>query len=813
MSSVEGTPKPLPVPDLRWRCDPSSLGFSSTAELECVAGVLGQDDAVDALRFGLEIHAPGQNIYVRGLKGTGRLTTVRRLLEDIRPQSPPAPDHLYVHDFEHPDRPRLLTVERGRGELLCEKVGELRRYITKDLGNALTGELVTARRKQLEQDKLAEVRATTEPLEADLAAAGLALVMRDVGGVAHPMILPLYEGKPVPPDHIPELIKEGVFTSEQLEELERRSEAVSDRVAAVFHEVGLMQRDLRQKVRAMFQAEAESLLGEATRELRELFSQPRLHEWLDALIHDLVHRRLAELDQIEKFATLYEVNPLSCHAAEESSPVIVETVGSMRSLLGTIDVVATPDGLARVDHTCVRAGSLVQADGGVLVLEAVELLSQPGAWSALVRTLRSGKVELILPERVIPVPSLKPEPVPVNVKVVLLGDSQLYYALDQLDNDFPHLFKVLADFDEMLPRTSKSVDLYARVLTRIADEEKLPPFAATAVAELAEHGARIAAARGKLTARFGRLADLAREAAFLARKQAEDESECRVEGEHVREAVRRTKRRGDLPARRFRELVADGRIRIVTEGLAVGQINGLAVMSAGPLTYGFPTRVTATLGTGVGGTINIERESELSGSIHTKGFFILGGLLRQLLRSEHPISFEASIAFEQSYGGIDGDSASGAEFVCLLSALTDLPIRQDLAMTGAIDQLGNVLPIGAVNEKIEGFYDTCKAHGFNGKQGVVIPAANLGDLMLRHDVLEACERGEFHVFAAANIRDALSLFFDLPAGERDVESGFYPEGSVLHRAVMSSFALWQRAEAKPEDFELVESEGGAPEAN
>ena len=279
--------------------------------------------------------------------------------------------------------------------------------------------------------------------------------------------------------------------------------------------------------------------------------------------------------------------------------------------------------------------------------------------------------------------------------------------------------------------------------------------------------------------------------------------ELDVSGEHVREAIARTKRRGDLPARRFREMVTQERIRIATTGEMVGQISGLAVIQAGPLTYGFPTRITATVGTGTGGTVNIEREAELSGSIHTKGFFILGGLMRRLLRSEHPLTFDASVAFEQSYGGIDGDSASGAEIVCLLSALTNEPIRQDLAMTGAIDQLGNILPIGAVNEKIEGYYDTCKALGLTGTQGVVIPAANVGDLMLRHDVVEACARGEFRVWSVRRIHEAVALYFGRPAGEVDLASGFYPEGSVLHSAVMAAFVLWQRAEATPQDFEVV----------
>lgn len=807
--ATDAAPERLAPELLRWRCDPTTLGFASTRELDPVPGIIGQDEAVEALRFGLEIHAPGQNIYVRGLKGTGRQTTVRKLLEDIRPEAPAAPDHLYVHDFEHADRPKLITVERGSGQLFCDKLGELQQFILRELATGLTSELISSRRKQLEQQTLAEVHARTEPLEVELAAAGLALAVREANGVAQPMILPAIDGKPVAPERFAKMIESGELPADAVEQLEQRSKAARDQVDRVFRAVGELQRKLRDQIRELLRAEAEGLLRVASNELRELFPSAPVHTWLDALIHDVVHRRLGQLESIEEHAALYQANPLSCHAADELSPVIVETVGTMRSLLGTID--ATED-RARTDHMAVRAGSLVRADGGVLLLEATEVLSQPGAWSALVRTLRSGFVELVMPDLpvLVPVSSLKPEPIPVNVKVVLLGDARLYYMLDQVDNDFPHLFKVLADFDDLIPRTGKNIDLYARVFRRIIAEEQLPAFSCTAIAELAEHGARIAATDKKLTARVGRLADIAREAAYLARKSvaAARVEQVEVQGEHVREAVRRTKRRADLPARRFRELAAEGRIRITTAGREVGQINGLAVIQAGPLTYGFPTRITATVGAGVGGTVNIEREAELSGAIHTKSFFILGGLLRQLLRSEHALVFDASIAFEQSYGGIDGDSASGAEIVCLLSALTNEPIRQDIAMTGAIDQLGNILPIGAVNEKIEGYYDTCKAHALTGAQGVVIPAANVGDLMLRHDVVEACARGEFNVWAVARIHEALALYFGRPAGERDPETGFYPEGSVLHAAVMSAFGLWERAQAKPEDFAVVERDDG-----
>ncbi len=810
---VATRPSPLPHVALRWRCDPASLPFSSTADVAPIPGIVGQDLAIDALRFGLEIHAKGQNVYVRGLQGTGRLTMVRRVLEEIRPQCPPAPDHVLVHDFERPDRPRLLTVARGRGALLCEKLGELRRFIVSELGEALTGEALASRRRALEQASMQDIEALTKPLEDELHAMGLALLVGQTDGGFRPVVLPLVDGQPVPPERIPALLEEGRLHPDDLVRLERSGEQARDRIDATFRRVAERQRRLRDDLRAALREEAGRRLVDACAELRTLFAEPGVAAHLDAVVRDVTQRRLPELDAIGQHAFRYEANPLSCHDADDPAPVIVEHAPSMRSLLGTLDTAVAPDGTARADHTGVRAGSLVRADGGVLVMEAAELLSHPGAWQALVRTLRSGRVELVMPELpiLIPVPALKPEPIPIDVKVVLLGDAQLYYLLDQLDPDFPHLFKVLADFDEVIPRDAHSVELYAGVFARIAAEEGLPAFSAAAVAELVEHGARVAAVQDKLTARVGRLADIAREAAYLASRRGHPSAPCpspavQVDGEDVREAVRRTKRRGDGPARRFRELVADGRLRVATRGQEVGQINGLAVIQAGPLTYGFPTRITATVGPGTGGTINIERESQLSGAIHTKSFYILGGLLRRLLHTEHPLAFDASIAFEQSYGGIDGDSASAAEIVCLLSAITDEPIRQDLAMTGAIDQLGNVLAVGAVNEKIEGFFDTCSVQGLTGQQGVVVPAANVGDLMLRHDVVLACERGQFHVWSVQTLHDALALFFGRPAGDLDPETGFYTRGSVLHAAVVATFVLWRRSQAKPEEFEVIEKD-------
>jgi lon-related putative ATP-dependent protease len=391
--------------------------------------------------------------------------------------------------------------------------------------------------------------------------------------------------------------------------------------------------------------------------------------------------------------------------------------------------------------------------------------------------------------------------------VILIGDSEIYYLLDAYDAEFPNLFKVLADFDISIPRDRDGILQYAGVLARIARDEDLPPFDRTAVLGLVEHGARIAAHQGKLTARFGRLADIAREAAHIACKEGSDPITC----DHVRSAIRRTKRRADLPARRFRELLAEGTIRIQTQGSSVGQVNGLAVLQAGPLTYGFPARITATIGPGTAGVINIDREAALSGAIHTKGFYILGGLLRTLLKTDHPLAFSASLVFEQSYGGIDGDSASCAEICCLLSALTEIPLRQDLAITGAIDQVGNLLPVGGVNEKIEGFYDACHDIGLTGTQGVIIPRANAGDLVLREDVVEACAGGQFRVYAVGTVHAALELLTAQPAGRRDA-GGEYPGDSVLGVAMRRAHEYWKKAAPQVPGRPGVESADQPPKS-
>ena len=788
-------PQPLSAIDLRWRCDPATFAFKTTAELEPGEDVVGQEGAVEALRFGLEFDAPGQNVFVRGLEGTGRSTLVRKLMATCKPRCRPAPDRVYVYNFKRSDRPALLNFPRGQGPNFRRLVDGLIKFITTELGEGLTADMVKSRSKEIDAKAQGEAKAITEPFEKELKEAGFALLTSQAGPTTRHLIVPVQEGQPLLPERMQAMLAEGTITQDTVAAWSKQAEAFGERMGAIsekLQEIGIRRIESHQN---LITEEARALLSKAVGGIRSAFPGAGVRKFLDDIITDVIEKRLGSMSE-GKFAFVerYRVNVVLTHETDEDCPTIVETAPSMQALLGTIDRMADdPEDDVITPQMMIRPGSLVSADGGFLVLDGNDLIQEPGAWKSLVRTLRTGSVEIV--PMSLPVPwrgaALKPDPIPVNVKVVLIGDAKLYYLLDSLDQDFPALFKVLVDFDSVIARDSKSMAHYATLLASISREENRPHYTREAVAALCEHGARIAAQGEKLTARFGRLADLAREAAYLASSARDDT----ISADHVRSAVRRTKRRANLPSRRFQEMISRGVIRIATEGSIAGQVNGLAVMQAGQLTYGFPGRITASVGPGRDGTINIEDEAALSGRIHTKGFHILSGLMRNLLKTRHPLTFTASIAFEQSYGGVDGDSASGVQFCCLMSALTGVPARQDLAMTGAIDQVGNILPIGGVNEKIEGFFDACSFGGLAGTQGVIIPRANADDLMLRDDVVTSCADGTFAVYAVSRIEEALALMLGTPAGSPDSDNR-YAADSVLGMAQHRVFELWQQS-ARP----------------
>ena len=789
-------PSALNPKDLKWQVDESKLSFKSTADVDPAEGIVGQPIALEAMRFGVECDAPGQNVYVRGVTGTGRMTLVTSLLEELQPKARRRLDRCYVHNFKQPDRPRLITLACGDGPSFRRKMKDVADFLQQRLGEALDSAPLKARRESIKEETQQKLSSITEPLEEELQANGLAMVQLQANPVARAAIFPVIDGDPVSPEQFKQMAQAGKVEESEYIRVEDRIRRYSKRLGEVTSEASQAYRAGLGSLQELAESETRSILQNLTQGILSRFENDAISRFIDEVIDDVVENRLNSKpdSNLPDPHDIYGVNVICTHENSGASPVITENSPTVSNLLGTIEPDFIAGGQAVTNYRGIRAGSLVHADGGFLILDAQELLSEPGAWRLLMRAMRTGCVEILSADMGWPgsSQSLKPEPIDISVRIILIGSAGLYYQLDQVDQDFSNLFKVLADFDSEIERSEHGVNQYAGVVSRMGREEDMLDFSACGVAALAEHGARIASRKGKITARFGRIADIVREASFIARNS----NAQLVRREHVEQTVARTRYRASLPSQRFRELINDGTIWVATSGAVVGQINGLAVIHAGPLAYGFPARITATIGAGRAGVINIEGAAAMSGSIHTKGFHILGGLLRHILDTDHPLAFSASIAFEQSYGGIDGDSASGAETCCLLSALTGVPIRQGIAMTGAIDQHGRIQAIGGVNEKIEGFYDACKAVGFNGEQGVLIPLSNAGDLMLRDEIVAACRKGRFTVYAVASVHAALEVLTGMPAGKAD-DSGQYPRDSLLWLAQARAAEFWQKTLSLP----------------
>ena len=785
--------------DLRWSCDLSSVSFETTAELVGSPAIEGQQTAREAIEFGIKCLAPGQNIYVRGARGTGRIRMVRHLLSEMAPPSKQKRDFCYVHNFSRPEHPRLIELPPGEGPKFKKSMGELAEFAESDLVKALEGEPWSSQRHEIQEAVQGEIKAKMKPLEDALQADGLALVQGQGPGQAG--IFPIIEGQPVPMDRLGALVAQQKLTAEAVETIQTKINGYQKQLKDIGREINELIREASTKIRAINEKAASDLVEPWVERIANAYDSKSVKAFLEEVVKDIVEFRI-DSEEDPPLKILYGVNVVLTQEDSVTRPVIEESTPNLMNLLGTVEPDFGPNGAAMSDYRGVHAGALLRADEGYLVVDVNDLISEPGAWRSLMRTLRTGMLEIVPPEAswMRQTVVTQPEPIRIHVRVILIGDARTYFQLDHADPDFRELFKILADFDSEIIRDSQGIAAYGRVIAQLCEDEGLPHFHKSGVAALTEHGARIVARTDRLTARFGRIADIAREAAFIADGEL-------VQDTDVKEAVNRTKRRASLPSRKFQEMVNNRTIMVETSGESTGQINGLAVMRSGPLTYGFPARITATIGPGTAGLINIEGRAQMSGTIHTKGFYILGGLLRHLIRTKHPLAFSASIAFEQSYGGIDGDSASGAEMVCLLSALTNTPIKQTMAMTGAIDQHGNIEAIGGANEKIEGFFDACDYFGLTGDQGVVIPKSNAGDLMLRADVVEACRKGKFHIYAVESIHEALTLMTGHDAGTLDDE-GNYPEESLLGKAVEKAHQFWLRTLSSPAQFTRTEPAEG-----
>ncbi len=780
----------LGAAELRWSCSQDWLDFETTQSVEPRIGIENQTGPIEALRFGLQCLGLGQNVFVRGLRGGSCLTLVAEQVRRLGEKRCETADYGYVRNFSAPERPRLLTLPPGTGEAFKRRLRVLSAFITGGLSDTLQSSAVNQRIEEVREEEQAGVGEATSELKKSLEAAGLELVSVRENGQEKPAVLPIIDGNPVNLAELKELRARGALTEGRFQEI---TEAIAELEPQVHHAIRNVGQILRKGVsrkRRLSGGLARLILNESIRDLLEEFPGADVKKFLGEIIDDVVQERLNGTE-VEAFdaASVYGVHLLRNHSNGEPFPVVVENHPTLANLVGSVDTPAGRDS----EHLAIRAGAIARANGGCLILDAEDVRSEPHSWKVLVRTLTSGLLEILPPElsSSVAVPPLKPDPLPVDVKIILVGDGSTFRDLDQQDNSFSELFKVLADFDTTVERSREGARIYAGVVSRLAREGGLLPFERGAVAALIEQGARLADRPGRLTAHFTKIEDTAREAAFLA-SSAGGKS---VRRSHVAQAVVRSRERADLPARRYRALLHRGTYNVETKGWVTGQVNGLAVMKAAQLTYGFPARLTASTGPGDQGIIDIESRASLSGNIHTKGMHILGGLLRQLLKADFPLEFNASLAFEQSYGSIDGDSASGAEICCLLSALADVPVSQGLAMTGSIDQRGRLQAVGGVNDKVEGFFDVCAEDGLTGGQGVIVPASNVEELMLREDVVEACEKGLFRVLAVGSIQEAIEALTGVECGVWRDEGGFDAE-SVLGRARSKARDYWIQAQGE-----------------
>ncbi len=779
--------KEVPVKKLRWRCDPKTLGFKSTDELKICVDIIGQRRAVNALRLGLDIESLGYNIFVTGLVGTGRKTAINCMLERTERLKRIPEDKLYVNSFKNPDMPRLIRLPAGDGRRFKRDMNYFVDHLVKNIPSIFESEEYEKKKKEIVESHESKVKDLLKGFEEEVAAEGFALIQLQVGPFARPAVMPVIEGKPVDFEQLTALVKEGKVSEETLKELEEKQSELGDRMGAVSKQISDLQKKAEEKLKSLDCDVVTPLVEHRIRDLKERYKSNKVDEYLDEVKGDV-------LDNLDRFRKPEEEKPPSLlgvsvpqgdpfveyrvnllvdnHGAKEA-PVIFETSPTYRNLFGTVEVSPDRFGQWRTDFTKIKAGSILRADGGFLIVEALDALIEPGVWPALKRTLRNRKMEIqnYAPFYMISVSALKPEPIDCDVKVAMVGDPFLYHLLYTHDEDFKKIFKVRADFDSVMDVRRDNVMQYANFIKKIAAQEELRPFDCNAVAAVVEYGARLAGRQSKLSTQFNKVADVLREADYWAHKQGSSQ----ISEKHVEKAIEEQLDRSRLIEEKIQEMIEEGTIMIDTRGTVLGQVNGLSVYDTGDYSFGRPSRITAKTSVGTSGIIDIEREAELSGRIHSKGVLILAGYLRSKYAQDKPLAMSASLCFEQSYSGVEGDSASSTEVYALLSALSQLPIRQDIAVTGSVNQKGEIQPIGGVNQKIEGFYDVCRAKGLTGTQGVMIPHQNVNDLMLRKDVVNAVMEGKFHVYPVKTIDQGIEILTGVKAGRRRKDSTYSKE--------------------------------------
>jgi predicted ATP-dependent protease len=773
----------LSAEEIAWTCPGSWLPFRTTDEVATDRDASSQRNAVAAIELGVSLRAPGYNIFAAGPPGTGRTTTVRRVLAREEQKGPVPSDLCYVYDFAEPRAPRCLRLPAGTGRKLQEGLRTAVERFRQGISSLRASGAHRRRREAVARKARDAQSRLINGFQKTVAEEGFALVEVNLGTFRRHDLAPVVGEEPVPIDDLDDRVEQGQLSAEEAARFRHRHPVLAARLSETTVEMRKLGRELDEALASADRDAARPLLGETLDELRGAVG-------FDAGEHEALDTYLASVEEflLEIVPLLFAAGESLAAAGEEASadplqalqvnvivdrsgavgrPVVEEAHPSPARLLGSLEIQRSPDGSVRADLGGLRPGALHRADGGFLLINAMDLINEDGAWMELRKALRTGLAGFRIGHPDDGPPPIAPEPAKVDVTVVLVGPPALRERLAAGDPEFNKLFKVVALFEERVPLTREVVASYSALLASVVQEEELRPLDAGAVARTIEHMVRLAGGRRKISTRLRWLADLAREASWFAGR----DGASIVLADHVAQALAARRERAGLLSTRIQESIRTGIIHLEFEGLRAGQVNALAVVETNLERFGYPVRLTATSSVGHSGIIDIEREAELSGEIHTKASLILAGYLRSQFAQRAPLAVTASVCFEQSYGGVEGDSASCAELSALLSSLAGVPLRQDLALTGAVDQRGQVLAVGGVNEKVEGFWRVCRATGITGSQGVIIPQASMSALQVDREIVEDVEEGRFHVYAAADIGQVMELLTGVEFGSRQ------PDGS------------------------------------
>ncbi|WP_420403219.1 Lon protease family protein [Nisaea sp.] len=777
--------KPLAAKALFTRTDLKPHSIQSTDDLEDIEALIGQERALGAVRFAAGMQQRGYNLFVIGPKGSGRHMAVNRYLQQRGSELDAPPDWVYVHNFEKPYTPMAIAVPPGRGEPFRKAMQELVSDLKAVIPTLFESEDYRLRTDAVNKEAAEKQQHALEGVDSEARKHGLVLI-RTPQGFA---FAPLSGQKPMAPETFQQLPEEAQ------KRYQEATKGMMEELQKVLHGLPMIERDRLRELRKIARETARHVVRQEIADVESVMTccddvLAYLKQVADDMVEHIGLFMHSEEDgplplpagsgggegAVEHDPTTrYQVNVLVSNDPAGGAPVVVEDHPALGKLIGRIEHYAHMGNLI-TDFTLIKPGALHDANGGFLLINADKLLLNPMSWEALKRALYAGQITIEAPymtSATATVLSLQPDPIPLDLKIVLFGDYRLYLLLSSLDPDFQDLFKVAADFEEVLERTSENDQLFARLVATIARNNKLRPFARDAIERVMEHAARIAGDSERLSTRVGLIADVMREADHWA-GEAGKQSVTRA---HVEQAIAKQIHRADRIRERSIEQITRGTVLIDTDGAKVGQVNGLSVLQIGSFAFGKPSRISATVRVGAGKVVDIEREVELGGPLHSKGVMILSGYLARTYAPESPMSLAATLTFEQSYGGVDGDSASSAELYALLSALAEVPIDQSLAVTGSVNQMGEVQAIGGANEKIEGFFDVCAARGLTGRQGVLIPVSNVKHLMLREDVVKACAEKKFRILPISTIAEGIEMLTGKKAGARGAK-GKYPAGSI-----------------------------------